>query len=332
MVLLTTADRTEETSVPAENGGTKVSAGFVRQRTLKSPGTLTGIGLHSGAPVTMTLHPAAADHGILFRRSDVAGDGADILARWDRVADTRLCSALGNEQGVSVGTVEHLMAALAGCGIDNALVELDGPEVPVMDGSSKAFVDLIRGAGVVELDAPRRVIRVLKAVSVEQGQARAELAPAPVFSLDFEIDFASGAIRRQHLRLGVVNGAFCKELADARTFGFLHEVEYMRKNGLARGGSLDNAIVIDGDKVMNAEGLRHQDEFVRHKALDAVGDLYLAGSQIIGAYRGRRAGHAVNNALLQALFADPDAWCYDVLTGAEKKTAMDGGIKADAAD
>ena len=165
-----------------------------------------------------------------------------------------------------------------------------------------------------------------------QREARAELAPAPVFSLDFEIDFASGAIRRQHLRLGVVNGAFCKELADARTFGFLHEVEYMRKNGLARGGSLDNAIVIDGDKVMNAEGLRHQDEFVRHKALDAVGDLYLAGSQIIGAYRGRRAGHAVNNALLQALFADPDAWCYDVLTGAEKKTAMDGGIKADAAD
>lgn len=332
MVLLTTADRTEEASVSADNGEAKASAGFVRQRTLKSPGTLTGIGLHSGAPVTMTLHPATADHGILFRRSDVDGDGADILARWDRVTDTRLCSALGNDEGVSVGTVEHLMAALAGCGIDNALVELDGPEVPVMDGSAKAFVDLIRAAGVVELSAPRRVIRVLKAVSVEQGQARAELAPAPVFSLDFEIDFASGAIRRQHLRLGVVNGAFCKELADARTFGFLHEVEYMRKNGLARGGSLDNAIVIDGDRVMNAEGLRHQDEFVRHKALDAVGDLYLAGSQIIGAYRGRRAGHAVNNALLQALFADPDAWCYDVLTGAEKKTAMDGGIKAGAAD
>jgi len=332
MVLQTTADRIDETTVSSGRRSAQAGAGAVRQRTLRTPGTVKGIGLHSGAPVTMTLHPAAADHGILFRRGDVDGAGADILARWDRVADTRLCSALANDAGVTVGTVEHLMAALAGCGIDNVVVELDGPEVPVMDGSSKAFVDLIRTAGVVDQNAPRRVIRVLKRISVEQGQARAELAPAPVFSLDFEIDFASDAIRRQHLRLGVVNGAFCKELADARTFGFLHEVEYMRKNGLARGGSLDNAIVIDGDRVINEEGLRHQDEFVRHKALDAVGDLYLAGSQIIGAYRGHRAGHAVNNALLHALFADPDAWCYDILSGAERKTAMDGGIKAVAAD
>ena len=306
----------------------------VRQRTLKAPVSLTGIGLHSGADVTMTLSPAPADHGIHFYRSDVAEQGAEkaaVAARWDRVADTRLCSALANDHGVSVGTVEHLMAALAGCGIDNVRVELDGPEVPVMDGSSQHFVEVIREAGVVELNAPRRVIRVLKPVSVETESGRAELSPASVFSVDFEIEFQSEAIRRQHLRLGVVNGAFCKELANARTFGFMHEVEAMQKAGLARGGSLDNAIVIDGDKVLNDGGLRHEDEFVRHKALDAVGDLYLAGGQIIGAYRAERAGHAINNALLHKLFEDPDAWCYDVLRGDESKTAMDGDIKAEAA-
>jgi UDP-3-O-[3-hydroxymyristoyl] N-acetylglucosamine deacetylase len=309
----------------------------VRQRTLKEAVSLTGIGLHSGAPVTLKLLPAPADFGIHFFRTDVTddetGSGADkaaVAARWDRVADTRLCSALANEHGVSVGTVEHLMAALAGCGIDNVRIELDGPEVPVMDGSSQHFVDVIRAAGVVELTADRRVIRVLKPVSVETEHGSAELTPAPVFSVDFEIEFQSQAIRRQHLRLGVVNGAFCKELANARTFGFMHEVEAMQKAGLARGGSLDNAIVIDGDKVLNDGGLRHDDEFVRHKALDAVGDLYLAGGQIIGAYRAERAGHAINNALLRKLFEDPDAWCYDVLRGDESKTAMDGGIKAEA--
>ncbi|MEK9672808.1 MAG: UDP-3-O-acyl-N-acetylglucosamine deacetylase [Rhodospirillaceae bacterium] len=303
----------------------------VRQRTLKAPVTATCVGLHSGALVTMTILPAEANHGIVFRRTDIDVDGsggAYIPALWDRVADTRLCSTIANEDGVTVGTVEHLMAALAGCGIDNALVELDGPEVPVMDGSSQPFVDLIKKAGVIDQDACRRIIRVLKPISVETGQGRAELLPASVFSVDFEIDFASDAIRRQHLRLGVVNGAFCKELANARTFGFLHEVEAMRQAGLARGGSLDNAIVIDGDKVMNEDGLRHEDEFVRHKALDAVGDLYLAGGQIIGAYRGERAGHAVNNALLRALFEDPDAWCLDVLSGDEICLALDGGIHA----
>lgn len=302
----------------------------VRQRTLKEAVSLTGIGLHSGAPVTLTLHPAPADHGIHFHRTDMSENGT-IAARWDCVSDTRMCSALSNDQGVSVGTVEHLMAALAGCGIDNVRIELDGPEVPVMDGSSQHFVDIIRAAGVVALDADRRVIRVLKPVSVETDHGRAELTPSPVFSVDFEIEFKSQAIRRQHLRLGVVNGAFCKELANARTFGFMHEVEAMQKAGLARGGSLDNAIVIDGDKILNDGGLRHDDEFVRHKALDAVGDLYLAGGQIIGAYRAERAGHAINNALLHKLFADPDAWCYDVLRGDESKTAMDGGIKAEAA-
>ena len=311
---------------------TRDPQGAVRQRTLRAARAITGIGLHSGAPVTLTLLPAPADHGIVFHRTDVDGSKAEIVARWDRVSDTRLCSAIANDHGVSVGTIEHLMAALAGCGIDNARVELDGPEVPVMDGSAEPFVALIRAAGVVDQEIARRVIRVLKPITVETDQGRAELHPSSVFSLDFEIEFSSDAIRRQHLQLGVVNGAFCKELANARTFGFLHEVEYMQKNGLARGGSLDNAIVIDGDRVMNADGLRRDDEFVRHKALDAVGDLYLAGNQIIGAYQGRRAGHAINNALLRALFADPDAWCFDVLAGAEKKTAMDGGITAQAAE
>ncbi|MEQ9683467.1 MAG: UDP-3-O-acyl-N-acetylglucosamine deacetylase, partial [Rhodospirillales bacterium] len=228
----------------------------VRQRTLKEAVSLTGIGLHSGTPVTLTLHPAPADYGIHFQRTDLSENGA-IAARWDRVSDTRMCSALANDQGVSVGTVEHLMAALAGCGIDNVRIDLDGPEVPVMDGSSQDFVDIIRAAGVVALAADRRVIRVLKPVSVETDHGRAELTPSPVFSVDFEIEFKSQAIRRQHLRLGVVNGAFCKELANARTFGFMHEVEAMQKAGLARGGSLDNAIVIDGDKVLNDGGLRH---------------------------------------------------------------------------
>ena len=276
----------------------------------------------------MTLKPASADHGILFRRTDVEGQNQDIPARWDLVTDTQLCSKISNSDGVSVGTVEHVMAALAGCGIDNVLIELDGPEVPVMDGSSAPFVEMIRQAGVVDQDSQRQVIRVLKSVSVETGQGRAELAPAPVFSVDCEIDFSSKAISRQQLRLGVVNGAFCKELADARTFGFLHEVEAMRQAGLARGGSLDNAVVIDGDRVINEDGLRHDDEFVRHKALDAVGDLYLAGRQIIGAYRAEKAGHAVNNALLKALFDDPEAWCYDVLAGDEQETAVDGGIRS----
>ena len=315
-----------------EEQGLGAPQAAVCQRTLKSPRSITGVGLHSGAEVTLNLLPAPADHGILFRRTDVTGETGDVLARWDRVSDTRLCSALANDQGVSIGTVEHLMAALAGCGIDNAIVELNGPEVPVMDGSAEPFVALIRAAGVVDQGVARRVIRVLKPITVETAQGRAELHPSAVFSLDFEIDFDTDAIRHQHLKLGIVNGAFCKELANARTFGFLHEVEYLQKNGLARGGSLDNAIVIDGDRVMNADGLRRDDEFVRHKALDAVGDLYLAGSQIIGAYRGLRAGHALNNALLCALFADPDAWCFDVLAGAEKKTALDGGIVAQAAE
>jgi len=301
----------------------------VRQRTLKAPIDCTGVALHSGNKVHMTLHPATADSGIVFRRTDVAGMGAEIPALWDRVVDTRLCSVIGNEDGVTVSTVEHVMAALAGCGIDNVLIDVNGPEVPIMDGSSEPFVFLIECAGVVEQESPRRVVRVLKSVSVQDGDCVATLVPADRFTVDMEIDFDSAAVDQQSFRLGVVNGAFCKELARARTFGFLHEVEAMRAAGLAKGGSLDNAIVISGDEIMNEDGLRFDDEFVRHKALDAVGDMYLAGGQVMGAFSGTKSGHALNNKLLRALFADDSAWTYDTVSSIDADNIPDGGIDAD---
>jgi UDP-3-O-[3-hydroxymyristoyl] N-acetylglucosamine deacetylase len=293
----------------------------VRQQTLKAPIRCTGIALHSGRKVAMTLRPAPVDAGIVFHRTDVDSAQADIPATWDRVVDTRMCTVLGNPHGVTVGTVEHLMAAFAGLGIDNTVVELDGPEVPIMDGSAQPFVFLIECAGVVAQAAPRRAIRVLKPVVVEQGRAIARLAPGPYLSLRFEIDFECTAVARQSIALGLVNGTFCKELARARTFGFLHEVEKLQAAGLARGGSLENAIVVSGDRILNQDGLRYDDEFVRHKALDAVGDLYLAGAPILGTFDGVCSGHATNNQLLRALFADPAAWCYDAMTVEEIEIA-----------
>ena len=302
---------------------------FVCQRTLKQIARCDGVGLHSGEMVGVSLHPAPANSGIVFERTDVEAEKALVPASWDKVVDTRLCSTIGNEQGVRVSTVEHLMAALSGCGVDNARIEIDGAEVPIMDGSSGPFVDLIVEAGLVEQDAPRRVIRILKQIEVQAGESRAILEPADSCSLDVEIDFKGTAVEEQSLNVGFVNGAFCKELASARTFGFLHEVEAMQAAGLARGGSLDNAIVVDGGKIMNESGLRFDDEFVRHKILDAVGDLYLAGALIVGSFSGARCGHAINNQLLHALFADEDAWCYDVICGDDMKNAVDGGIWAE---
>jgi len=303
----------------------------VRQRTLKNSTSCAGVALHSGAEISLTLKPADADSGIVFVRTDVREGDARIPATWDRVVDTRLCTTIGNPDGVSVGTIEHLMAALAGCGIDNALVELNGPEVPIMDGSSEPFVMLIEGAGVIELAAPRRVIRVLKTINVVIGGGEAALKPSDFPTLDVAIDFDSDVVSSQALSMGLVNGSFCKELARARTFGFLHEVEQMRAAGLAKGGSLDNAIVVSGDGIMNDEGLRYDDEFVRHKMLDAVGDMFLAGGYIVGQFSGLRSGHAVNNALLKALFADDDAWELDVLRRSEVATAVDGGLVAESA-
>lgn len=289
----------------------------VNQRTLKSSISCTGVALHSGKKTSMTLLPGPVDSGIVFRRTDVAGGGAVIPAFWDRVVDTRMCTTLGNEDAVMIGTVEHLMAALSGCGVDNAVVEVNGPEVPIMDGSAWPFVFLVECAGVAVQDAPRRAIRVLKPVAVGDDGCSAALLPGEGFSVSFEIDFESRAVTRQAIHVGMVNGTFKKEVARARTFGFLQEVERLWAAGLARGGSLDNAVVISGDKVLNEEGLRFDDEFVRHKVLDAVGDLYLAGAPIIGQFHGVRSGHTTNNRLLQALFADSSAWCYDVLDAAQ---------------
>jgi UDP-3-O-[3-hydroxymyristoyl] N-acetylglucosamine deacetylase len=280
----------------------------VYQYTLKDVIDCTGIGLHSGARVSMTLRPAEPDSGIVFRRTDIAGGGVEIPARWDAVVDTRLNTTLGDGNGVTVGTVEHVMAALAGAGIDNAIIELNGPEVPIMDGSAAPFIFLIECAGVVEQSAPRRVIEILRPVSVGDRDRSAMLSPGNSFSVSFEIDFKGTLIQQQQFFGDFSNGAFRRDIARARTFGFEEEVEALQAAGLARGGSLDNAIVVSGDRILNDDGLRFDDEFVRHKVLDSIGDLYLAGGQIIGHFHGFRSGHGLNHELLRALFDNEDAW------------------------
>jgi len=302
----------------------------IMQRTLKTDMCFDGVALHSGSGVSVTLRPAAVDHGIVFKRMDLPGQPL-IPATWKNVSECRLCTTIANENGDQVSTVEHLMAALAGCGVDNLLIEITGDEVPIMDGSSQPFVFLIECAGLVNQDSPRRVIRILKPVHVKSGDSEACLLPADQLSLEFDIDFGNNAVSAQSMKIGLVNGSFCKELSRARTFGFLHEVEAMQQAGLAKGGSLDNAIVVNGDTIMNEDGLRYDDEFVRHKILDAVGDLYMAGGVLFGRYRASRSGHALNNALLRALFADDDAWCYDEIRGDDMKMAIDGGIQAENA-
>jgi UDP-3-O-[3-hydroxymyristoyl] N-acetylglucosamine deacetylase len=278
------------------------------QNTLKSPAAFTGLGLHSGLPVRMVVHPADADHGIWFRRTDVTDLDAMVPARWDAVTPSRLCTVIENADGVSVSTIEHVMAALAGSAIHNALIEIDGPEVPILDGSSLAFVAGFLAAGIEEQDAPIRAIRVLKPVEVRDGDAVARLEPADMLEIDFSIDFADAAIGVQSRVLNMANGAFVRELSDSRTFCRQSDVDAMRANGLALGGTLENAVVIDGDRVLSPGGLRHSDEPVRHKMLDALGDLALAGGPILGRYTGVRAGHALTNRLLRALFADPTAY------------------------
>lgn len=291
------------------------------QKTLRAPIPCTGIGLHSGKPATMTLCPAEPDSGITFVRTDLPGAPA-IPARWDHVADTRMCTVLANDDGVAVGTVEHLMAAFAGAGVDNVVVEIDGPEVPIMDGSSEPFTFLIDCAGLVSQPSPRRALRILTPVGVEGDGWSASLVPGAGFSIGFEIDFASAAIARQSMDLSVGDGVFEREIGRARTFGFLEEVERLRSAGLARGGTLDNVVVVAGDRVLNESGLRFQDEFVRHKVLDAIGDLYLAGGQIIGHFQGSCSGHAANNQLLHAVFETPDAWTWDTVRSGD---ALDSG-------
>ncbi len=290
----------------------------IRQRTLKNAIHCSGIGLHSGVKVNMTLYPGAPNSGIVFRRTGLPGGPIEIPATWQYAIETPLCTTLVHgADGEKIATIEHLMSALLGCGIDNAEVELDGPEVPAMDGSAAPFVFLIECAGVVKQNAPRRVIEVLKEVDVSEPDRSASFRPGSDMSIDFEIDFDSPVVARQTWSMHVDEGAYKRDIARARTFGFLHEVDRMRSMGLARGGSLDNAIVISGDQVLNSGGLRYENEFVRHKVLDLIGDLFLAGGPVIGVTRGFRAGHALTLRLLQTLFADRDAWRLRDMTVAD---------------
>jgi UDP-3-O-[3-hydroxymyristoyl] N-acetylglucosamine deacetylase len=285
------------------------------QNSLLRSVTFTGVGLHSGAAVTMTVHPAGEDHGIWFRRTDLAQGDALVPARWDAVVPSRLCTLIANASGTSVSTIEHIMAALAGSAVHNALIDIDGPEVPILDGSAAQFVAGLLEAGIVAQNAPVRAIRVLKPVEVRDGEAVARLDPSDMLEIDFRIDFSEAAIGRQEKVLNMANGAFVRELSDSRTFCRNAEVVAMRERGLALGGTLENAVVFEGDKVLSPGGLRYSDEPVRHKMLDALGDLALAGGPILGRYTGIRAGHALTNRLLRALFADPTAWRFHDCVG-----------------
>lgn len=289
------------------------------QRTLRTAIGCVGVGLHLGCRVNVILRPAPYGTGIVFHRTDL---GARIPARFDLVCDTRLCTVLAcpDQPAARVGTVEHLMAALAACGVDNAVIEVDGPEIPVLDGSAAPWVFLIDCAGVAALDAAARTVQVLRAVRVEEGEAFAELRPgtAPCLDMAMSIDFEAPAIGRQALTFVLDETAFRNELSAARTFIQAHEVAGLRASGLAKGGDLNNAVVVDGAHVLNPASLRRRDDFVRHKMLDAVGDLALAGAALQGRFTGHRSGHALNNKLLRALFADAANWCWsETDTGAD---------------
>lgn len=278
------------------------------QHTVRLSASLAGVGVHSGRRVRLTIAPAPANTGVVFVRTDVTDLDNRVPVRPEAVCNTQLNTEIVNADGVKVSTIEHLMAALAALSIDNARIELDGPEVPIMDGSALAFVQALDRAGRREQGAPRCYIEILERIEAREGDKLAAISPADRFSMDFEIAFPSAAIGRQRVVLDLDEAAFRRELAAARTFGFVQEVEQLRAAGLARGGSLENVIVIDGDRVLNPEGLRFSDEFVRHKALDAVGDLYVLGAPVLGAFEGRYAGHAINNQLVRALRPRPSAW------------------------
>lgn len=287
----------------------------VWQNTVKTPLTVTGVGVHSGVPATLTVKPAAANRGISFVRTDITDKANIIPATWDHVTDARLCTVLTNAAGVSVSTVEHLLSAMAALGVDNAVIDIDGPEIPIMDGSAIDFVRALDAAGLERQSAPRRMIRVKKTVSWQEGDKEVFLSPSETPCFSFEIAFDNALIGRQKFTHQFHEELYRADIARARTFGFLHEVEALRKAGLARGGSLDNAVVVDGDKVLNPDGLRFKTEFVRHKILDAIGDIYLAGYGLLGHYHGVKAGHAMNNKALRVLFSQEDA--YEIVEMAE---------------
>ncbi|MFZ2752094.1 MAG: UDP-3-O-acyl-N-acetylglucosamine deacetylase [Lysobacteraceae bacterium] len=281
---------------------------MAQQRTLQNMIRATGVGLHSGEKVYLTLRPAPADTGIVFRRVDL-DPVVEIPARADYVTETMLCTGLSHDGGKAM-TVEHLMSALAGLGVDNLYIELSAAEVPIMDGSSGPFVFLLQSAGIVEQNAPKRFMRILKTVEVRDGDKVARFEPYNGFRLGFTVEFDHPAIPTSRSRAVVEFSTenYIKEVSRARTFGFMRDLEYMRERNLGLGGSMDNAIVLDEFRVLNDDGLRYADEFVRHKILDAVGDLYLAGHPILGAYEGFKSGHALNNKLVRALLAEQSAW------------------------
>ena len=283
------------------------------QQTIERPAVCAGIGVHSGEKARLVLKPAPVGTGVVFRRTDLDASDITIHAHADAVSDTRLGTTMTNEAGVSVAVVEHLMAALAGMGIDNLIIDIDGPEVPIMDGSSAVFCELLLQAGLKKQSAPRRRIRILEAVEIVDGPKRATLSPSDdsVLTLRARIEYDDSVIGIQQMALRLAPGMFARDLAFARTYGFARDVEMLRANGLARGGSLDNAVVLEDGAVMNPEGLRAEDEFVRHKMLDAVGDLMLAGAPIAGSYDAVQPGHALNNALVRKLLATPAAWCWE---------------------
>ncbi|MES2343473.1 MAG: UDP-3-O-acyl-N-acetylglucosamine deacetylase [Pseudomonadota bacterium] len=280
------------------------------QHTLQGPAIFAGVGVHTGAHTRVAVRPAAANTGIVFVRTDVTDRDNRVPVSAEAVCKTQLGTVIGNAADVTVATIEHLMAALVMLNIDNAVVELDGPEMPIMDGSSQPFIEILDRAGRRGQDAPRRYIEILETVEVVDGDKRATLSPADRFEVAFEIVFDSKAIGRQRVDLPMDEHAFHSELANCRTFGFLHEVEALRAMGLARGGSMENAVVIEGDRILNPEGLRRPDEFVRHKALDAIGDLFVLGAPVLGRFEGVLAGHGINNAVVRALVARPNAWRY----------------------
>lgn len=283
---------------------------FGKQTTLRKPVQVQGIGVHCNRPVTLSLHPADANNGIVFERTGLPGGKNVIIeANWSKVSMTRLCTVIGVGVEGSISTIEHLMATFAGLGVDNVTVKVDGPEMPIMDGSAAVFVAAIDRAGIATLSAPRRYLKIHKSVRVEDGRAFSELRPAAHgFRLEVEIDFDAKIIGRQKKTIDLDAGSFRRDIAAARTFGFLHEVEQLWKMGFALGSSLENSVALDNDRILNPEGLRFTDEFVRHKTLDAVGDLALAGAPIIGAYHSYCGGHRMNVAVLAALFADQDAY------------------------
>ena len=280
----------------------------VYQHTLKSPALFAGIGVHTGVYTRVSVKPAGVGSGIIFIRTDIADRDNIVPAHGEAVCKTQLGTVIGNAAGVTVATIEHLMAALVMLGVDNAVVELDGPEMPIMDGSSAPFIRVLDRAGLRTQDAARAYIEILDTVEVVDGEKRATLRPASGFEVAFDIAFESAAIGCQSVDLAMDEQMFRDELADCRTFGFLSDVEALRTIGLARGGSMENCVVVDGDEILNPEGLRRSDEPVRHKALDAIGDLYLLGAPLLGRFEGVLAGHGLNNALVRALLARPDAW------------------------